>query len=140
MRKQVLSDLHDSHQGAVRTRQRARLTIYWPGIDNDIENIVLSCKQCQDHLPSNHKEPICLKPTPARPFQEVAADFCSHGGQNYLILVDCCTDWPTIVPMGTNTTLPHLGVTVRQSFCQFTSNILIGYTNHTYTYQTCSFQ
>ena len=28
MRKQVLSELHDSHQGAVRTKQRAHLTVY----------------------------------------------------------------------------------------------------------------
>ena len=118
MRKQVLSELHDSHQGAVRTKQRAHLTVYWPGIDNDIENIVFRCKQCQDHLPSNHKEPILCKPTPVRPFQEVAADFCSHGGQYYLILVDFCTDWPTIVPMGLNTTAPRLVATVRQSFCR----------------------
>jgi len=118
MHKQVLSELHDSHQGAVRTKQRARLTIYWPGIDTDIKKIVLNCQQCQEHLPSNHKEPILLKPTSVKPFQEVAADFCSHGGQHYLILVDCCTDWPIIVPMGTNTTAPHLVATVHRSFCR----------------------
>ena len=28
MRKQVLSQVHDSHQGMVRTKQRARLTVY----------------------------------------------------------------------------------------------------------------
>jgi len=90
MRKQVLNELHDSHQGAVHTKHCAYLTVYWPSIENDIENIVISCKQCQDHLPFNHKEPILLRLTPVRSFQEVAADFCSHGGQHYLILVDYC--------------------------------------------------
>jgi len=52
MHKQVLTELHDSHQGAVHTKQLACLTIYWPSIDNDIENIIISCKQCQDYLPS----------------------------------------------------------------------------------------
>jgi len=47
MRKQVLSELHDSHQGAVHAKKNAHLTVYWPCIDNDIENIVISCKQCQ---------------------------------------------------------------------------------------------
>jgi len=50
MRKQVLSDLHDLHQGAVRTRQRAHLTVYWPGIDNDIENIVRPTTKNQSAL------------------------------------------------------------------------------------------
>ena len=27
--------LHEAHQGMVRMKQRARLTIYWPGLDND---------------------------------------------------------------------------------------------------------
>ena len=41
LRQKVLSDLHNSHQGLVRTKQRARLTVYWPGVDNDIENTIL---------------------------------------------------------------------------------------------------
>ena len=44
MRQQMLASLHELHQGLVRTKERARLSIYWPGID--IDNIVLSCKMC----------------------------------------------------------------------------------------------
>ena len=29
------------------------------------------------------------KPKPSRPFQEIAMDFCSFGGQQFLIVVDC---------------------------------------------------
>ena len=47
MRKSVLNQLHEAHQGAVHTKQRARLTVYWPGIDNDIDSTVLSCTHCQ---------------------------------------------------------------------------------------------
>ena len=76
-----------------------------------------SCKKCQDMLPANAKEPLISKCKPTRPFQEVAADFCCYGGQNYLILVDCFTDWPDIIPMGNNTTAMHLIKVMRQSFC-----------------------
>lgn len=117
MQRQILSDLHESHQGSVHTKQRARLTVYWPGIDNDIDNVILSCKKCQDLLPANAKEPIISKPKPTRPFQEVSPDFCCYGGQNYLILVDCFTDWPEIIPMGHDTTAMHLIKVLRQSFC-----------------------
>ena len=82
MRPQILNDLHESHQGLVRTKQRARLTVYWPGLDNDIDNIITSCQICQDHLPSNHKEPAIFKPRPVRPFQEVAADSARTGVSN----------------------------------------------------------
>ena len=32
--------------------------IYWPGIDNDIDNLIVACQTCQDCLPSNVKEPL----------------------------------------------------------------------------------
>ena len=118
MRREVLQKLHESHQGSVRTKQRARLVAYWPGIDHDIDNVVLSCKRCQDLLPANCKEPIIAKPTPSRPFQEVAGDFCYYGGREYLILVDCFSDWPDIVAMGRDTTAAKLISAMRQSFCR----------------------
>ena len=104
MRHGVLTQLHESHQGSVCTKQRARLIVYWPGLDNDIDNIILACKQCQEHLPSNPREPITIKPRPGRPFQELAADFCSYASQDFLILVDCYSDWTDVIHMGHNTT------------------------------------
>ena len=118
MRHQVLSQLHESHQGSVRTKQRARLSVYWPGIDNDIDNTILSCQQCQDCLPSNTKEPLIQKPKPDRPFQEIAVDLCTYAGHDYLIVVDCYTDWPAILPMDHDTTTPKLITALRQSFCR----------------------
>ena len=118
MRPQVLRELHASHQGAVRTKQRAKLIVYWPGLNNDIDNIILSCKQCQDNLPSHPKEPIVTKPRPSRPFQEIALDFCSYAGHNFLITVDCYTDWPDIVHMGRNTTTSHLINILLKAFCR----------------------
>ena len=100
LRRQVLSQLHEAHQGSTQTKQRAHLTVYWPAIDHDIDQMILACKQCQDHLPSQPKEPIIFKPKPLRPFQEIAfqeiaADFCYHATKYYLVVVDSHTDWPT---------------------------------------------
>ena len=118
MRRQVLMQLHESHQGSVRTKQRAGLTVYWPGMDNDIDNVISSCSICQRHLPSHPPEPIISKPRPARPFQEVAIDFCSYAGQNFLVMVDCHTDWPDIIAMGSNTTSSRLITALKQAFCR----------------------
>ena len=114
MRRTILAELHRGYQGIVHTKQRASLTLYWPGINNDIENMITACKQCQDHMPSNPKESLQPKPRPSYPFQEVAADFCQHAGRYYLIIVDCNSDWPTIVPMGRDITTSHLVAAVRE--------------------------
>lgn len=108
LRQSALLQLHAAHQGTTRTKLRARQVVYWPGIDNDIDNIILTCKLCQDSLPSHPPEPMVPKQRPSRSFQEIAIDFCSHGGHQFLIVVDCCTDWPEIIFMGKNTTAAHL--------------------------------
>ena len=118
MHHQMLTNLHEAHQGALRTKQRAHLAIYWPGLDNDIDNIILNCQQCHDHLPSNNKEPIIQKPQPSQPFQEVAMDLCSYTCQDYLVMVDCHTDWPDIIPMTRNTTTSQITTALRQAFCR----------------------
>ena len=116
MRREILEQLHQSHQGTVRTKQRTRLTVYWPGLDNDIDNMVSQCTQCQTHLPSHPKEPLTCKPRPQRPFQEVAADFCYHAGRCYLVVVDCFTDWPTLVPLSKSTGATDLIAAARELF------------------------
>ena len=118
MRQQVLKQLHESHQGVVRTKQRAGLTVYWPGMDHDIDDVILACTLCQRHLPSHSPEPILSKPRPTRPFQEIAADFCSYAGRDFLITVDCFTDWPDVTFMASNTTTPRLITALKQSFCR----------------------
>ena len=92
--------------------------IYWPGVDNDIDNNILNCQQLQDYLPSTIKEPIIQKSQPFRLFQEVAVDLCSYAGQDNLIMVDGHTDWPDTIPMLCNTTAPQITTALQQSFCR----------------------
>ena len=66
MRRSILKQLYQAHQGVRRTKERVRLSVYWPGIDNDVENMVVACKDCQNHLPSNCKEPLITKSRPSR--------------------------------------------------------------------------
>ena len=69
-------------------------------------------------LPSHPQEPIVLKLVSERPFQELAVDFCSYAGNEFLIMVDCSTDWPDIIHMGRNTTTPRLIAALKQAFCR----------------------
>ena len=43
--------------------------------------------------------------------------FCSHAGHNFLVMVNCFTDWPDIVHMGHDAT-PHLLSALKQAFCR----------------------
>ncbi len=96
MRKEVLADLHHSHQGIERTKRRARQTVFWPGINSDIKSTVEACEACQTHLPSQQKESLISDPLATRPFEETSADLFSHGKFHYLVHVDKYSGWPTV--------------------------------------------
>ena len=95
-RPRVLQQLHASHQGIVRTKRRARQTVYWPGISSDITTVVGNCEQCRYYLPSHRPELPVIAPLPDRVFEEVSADLFSYAGNTYLAYVDRLSGWPSI--------------------------------------------
>ena len=99
-RREVLLKLHASHQGAEKTKRRARQVIYWPGIDHDISNVVKACQECQLYMPKQQKEPIIQLPTPTRVFEVVSADFFEYAGRTYLVYADRLSGWPWVSHMG----------------------------------------
>ena len=116
MRKEVLKLLHSSHQGIERTRQRARQSVYWPGINNDIENTVKTCQECQKLLPSLQKEPMKVEVEPTRPFQSVSTDYFDHAGKHYLIYTDRLSGWPMVQMFNQGATATKLITTLRKFF------------------------
>ncbi|CAL8106515.1 unnamed protein product [Orchesella dallaii] len=104
LRPAVLKVLHKSHQGQVRTLRRARQSVFWPGITNDILNVVRSCSECASYLPSQQKEPQYQDPSPTYPFQEVSTDLFSFAGFEYLVMVDRFSGWICISKCGTSAT------------------------------------
>ena len=103
-RKEILKKLHSSHQGIDRTKRRARQILYWPCMNSDIANLVSSCEKCHSLLPSQQKEPLKQDPLPSRVFEEVAIDFFSCSGRNYLIYTDRLSGWPVVYQFGNGET------------------------------------
>ena len=52
-RQIILDELHDSHQGVCRMKERARMVVWWPQMDKQIEALANCCVACQAsrHLP-----------------------------------------------------------------------------------------
>ena len=58
MRTDVLNQIHEGHLGVSTCRLRALTSIYWLGINGEIEDIVRQCETCQVNKPKNQKEPL----------------------------------------------------------------------------------
>ena len=49
LRAEVLSREHERHLGMDKSKARARLRVYWPRLNTQIESIVEQCETCQVH-------------------------------------------------------------------------------------------
>ena len=47
LKDKVMQMLHSEHMGISKTKNLARYYVWWPKIDEDIENLVKSCEPCQ---------------------------------------------------------------------------------------------
>ena len=74
LRRRVLDLAHEGHQGIVKTKERLRSKVWWPGIDKEAEKKCRECFGCQ--MVSKHVPPPPIKPTrlPERAWQEIAVD------------------------------------------------------------------
>ena len=116
LRAQVLADLHTAHQGLVRSKSRARQTVYWPNITKDIEQHVRACDTCRLRLPSQPSEPPLNDHAPQLPFESVSADLFQCQGQHFIVYVDRLTGWPCVARLGHSTTSHAVIIALRRWF------------------------
>ncbi|KAF0303685.1 Protein/nucleic acid deglycase DJ-1 [Amphibalanus amphitrite] len=119
LRRDILDRLHQSHQGIERTKRRARLCVYWPGIDRDVTNVVSSCPRCRQLVPSHANEPLWREDDqPSRVFESVSADYFHVAGRTYLVYADRLSGWPYVTICPRTASAEHLTRELRALFAQ----------------------
>jgi len=113
LKKDMLDKLHESHMGIVKTKQRARDIMYWPGINHDIENMISSCATCLTYQRQNQREPLKPQPIPSRAWVKVGVDLFSLDGHEYMMCVDYYSKFPYVVKLNNQTS--HCVITALKS-------------------------
>ena len=103
LRQELLQVLHKSHTGIVKTKQRAREMIYWPGLNKQIEEMSSKCEICLENRPQQQKEPMTIHPLPALPWNKVGTDLFEFQGVNYLLMVDYYSNFIEVFPLHKDT-------------------------------------
>ncbi|CAB3995596.1 Transposon Ty3-G Gag-Pol poly, partial [Paramuricea clavata] len=87
MRLNVLDKIHEGHLGITKCRERAKQSVWWPGLSTQIQDMVQHCRTCAMHM-VNKPEPLFPTSFPERPWQTLAIDFFKCENIDYLIVVD----------------------------------------------------
>ena len=93
LRHQVASHLHAGHQGLDTMLRRARHSVYWPGIEGDLNHHRSRCSSCDAHSPSQPAEVMEMTPAPEYPFQQTVMDLFQLEGHTYMAYCDRLTGW-----------------------------------------------
>ena len=109
-RAAVLKELHTGHPGMVRMKSLARIHVWWPGIDQDIEQMVRSCTSCQAIQNMPLTAVLHLWSWPDQLWKRIHIDFAgSFQGSMFLVVVDSHSKWLEVIPMSSTTTEKTLG-------------------------------
>jgi transposase InsO family protein len=103
IRTQLLQELHEDHPGIVRMKSRARMYLWFPGIDGDIEAIVHGCSTCQAMQKDLPPPPLIPWSFPQGVWQRLHIDYAEYNKKFYLILIDAYSKWIDAIPMSTTT-------------------------------------
>lgn len=99
LRKPVLKKLHTAHLGIDKTKARARQSLYWPGMSNDIANLIKECRPCERHSANNFREPLIPHEIPSLRFQKIGVDILNFDSKDYLVVEDYLSKWLEIKPL-----------------------------------------
>lgn len=84
---EILDKLHEGHQGLTKCRQRARQSVWWPGLNRQLETLVQNCpKCCRERV--QPAEPLIPTTLPTLPWQRVATDLFKWEANTYLLVID----------------------------------------------------
>ena len=101
-REAVLLQLHEAHPGITKMKSLARLYVWWPGIDKEIEKSVKQCRKCQQTQVLPPSAPLHPWKWPSRPWTRLHIDYCGPiSGKMVLVVVDSHSKWIEAFPVYT---------------------------------------
>ena len=88
---EILKWIHEGHLGMTKCTLQAKETVYWPGLNDQLEKLVLNCQLCLKYLQSKHKPTPNMslgQEIPAFLWTKLATDIFYFEGDSYLLIVD----------------------------------------------------
>ena len=104
--KSILKLLHVSHVGVNKTYDLTHSLYYWPGMLNDIKQLIDGCEACSESRPSQPKNVRSTEhpsSTLGPPLSHVGLDMFEFGGNQHIVCVDQWSGYPLYQRMTSTT-------------------------------------
>ena len=106
LQKTILLELHDVHPGICRMKALSRSFVWWPKMDEAIEEISKNCSTCAINQSNPAAAPIHPWETPSCPWVRIHMDFAGpYFGKMFLIVVDAYSKWLEVAMMSEATSI-----------------------------------
>ena len=92
----TLKVLHMGHYAIDKMSLRARETVYWPGISEDIRSTYHHCHICAKFARTQQKETLQSVETPQTTWEQLRLDIFSLRNTQYLLVIDYFSWFPVI--------------------------------------------
>ncbi|XP_022798951.1 uncharacterized protein K02A2.6-like [Stylophora pistillata] len=86
--KDMIKRIHSSHIGMEGCLRRARVSLYWPGMDAQVKDYIQSCETCLSTGSKQQKETMIPHEVKDHPWSKVGLDLFDFNQRTYLVTVD----------------------------------------------------
>ena len=100
LRPQAIAIAHEGDQGMSRTKSFIRSKIWFPRVDEHVEDTIKSCIACQaaTYANTSSMEPLKMSDMPEKAWENLSADFCGPlpTGEYLFVIIDEHSRYPVV--------------------------------------------
>ena len=107
MHEEWIQLLHTGHLRFEKCLNRAKQSMYWPGLYDELNDLITNCMTC---LKFSTQKPTCLSnrqhighEIPVHPWSKLASNIFYFEGDSYLLIVDYTSQFPIIKKLSSMT-------------------------------------
>jgi transposase InsO family protein len=96
LQHQFIRIAHSGHMGLVKTKQLLRQHVYFPHMDNMVEQAIRTCNECQLNTKLRQATPCQVSEMPSGPWENLSIDFYGPlpSGKYLLVVLDDYSRYP----------------------------------------------
>ena len=97
--EKILQLIHEGHLGLGKCKLQCKDMVYWPGINGQLEKLVLNCELCLKYSKAKSKQAHNMslgQEVLIHPWTKIATNIFHFQNESYLLLVDYTSRFPIV--------------------------------------------